>query len=93
MSEKMKDLKNFNPRALIDKYSVKKKSTDNGYSSFWMGDTLDSYSSIFDDEDLKPKVDLIALSSYSFSLHVINSGNPIAFSILAETLPAKDLPA
>jgi len=60
----MKDLKNFNPRALIDKYSVKKKSTDNGYSSFWMGDTLDSYSSIFDDEDLKPKVDLIALSSY-----------------------------
>ncbi|SVA84118.1 uncharacterized protein METZ01_LOCUS136972, partial [marine metagenome] len=64
MSEKMKDLKNFNPRALIEKYSVKKKSTDNGYSSFWMGDTLDSYSSIFDDEDLKPKVDLIALSSY-----------------------------
>ena len=60
----MKDLKNFNPRALIEKYSVKKKSTDNGYSSFWMGDTLDSYSSIFDDEDLKPKVDLIALSSY-----------------------------
>ncbi len=60
----MKDLKNFNPRALIDKYSVKKKSSDNGYSSFWMGDTLDSYSSIFDDEDLKPKVDLIALSSY-----------------------------
>ena len=64
MSEKMKDLKNFNPRALIDKYSVKKKSTDNGYSSFWMGDTLDSYSSIFDDVEIKPKVDLIALSSY-----------------------------
>ena len=64
MSEKMKDLKNFNPRALIEKYSVKKKSTDNGYSSFWMGDTLDSYSSIFDDVEIKPKVDLIALSSY-----------------------------
>ena len=64
MSEKMKDLKDFNPRALIDKYSIKKKSTDSGYSSFWMGDTLDSYSSIFDDEDIKPKVDLIALSSY-----------------------------
>jgi len=60
----MKDLKNFNPRALIEKYSVKKKSTDNGYSSFWMGDTLDSYSSIFDDVEIKPKVDLIALSSY-----------------------------
>ena len=60
----MKDLKDFNPRALIDKYSIKKKSTDSGYSSFWMGDTLDSYSSIFDDEDIKPKVDLIALSSY-----------------------------
>ena len=64
MSEKMKDLKDFNPRALIDKYSINKKSTDSGYSSFWMGDTLDSYSSIFDDEDIKPKVDLIALSSY-----------------------------
>ena len=64
MSEKMKDLKDFTPRALIDKYSIKKKSTDSGYSSFWMGDTLDSYSSIFDDEDIKPKVDLIALSSY-----------------------------
>ena len=60
----MKDLKDFNPRALIDKYSIKKKSTDSGYSSFWMGDTLDSYSSNFDDEDIKPKVDLIALSSY-----------------------------
>ena len=60
----MKDLKNFNPRALIEKYSVKKKSTDNGYSSFGMGDTLDSYSSIFDDVEIKPKVDLIALSSY-----------------------------
>ena len=64
MSEKMKDLKNFNPRALIEKYSINKKSIDNGYSSFWMGDTLDTYSSIFDDEDIKPKVDLIALSSY-----------------------------
>ena len=60
----MKDLKNFNPRALIEKYSINKKSIDNGYSSFWMGDTLDTYSSIFDDEDIKPKVDLIALSSY-----------------------------
>ena len=75
----MKDLKNFNPRALIDKYSVKKKSTDNGYSSFWMGDTLDSYSSIFDDEDLKPKVDLIALSSYRRAISnfvIILTGDP-----------------
>jgi len=65
----MKDLKHFNPRALIDKYSINSRKTSNGYSSFWMGDTLDSHTSIFDkwddDEvDVKPSVDLIALSSY-----------------------------
>jgi hypothetical protein len=68
MREKMKDLKNFNPRALIDKYSIDSRKSTNGYSSFWMGDTLDSHTSIFDnwdDEvDVKPSVDLIALSSY-----------------------------
>ena len=44
----MKDLKHFNPRALIDKYSINSRKTSNGYSSFWMGDTLDSHTSIFD---------------------------------------------
>ena len=64
----MKDLKNFNSRALIDKHSINSRKTSNGYSSFWMGDTLDSHTSIFDkwdDEvDVKPSVDLISLSSY-----------------------------
>jgi len=65
MSEKMKDLKNFNPRALIEKYSIKNRTKNtNNYSSFWMGDSMDSHYSIFDTEELKPSVDIIALSSY-----------------------------
>jgi len=65
MSEKKTELKNFNPRSLLEKYSIKHrtKPTTN-YSSFWMGDSMDSHISIFDDEDLKPSVDIIALSSY-----------------------------
>ena len=68
MSEKKIELKNFNPRSLIEKYSIKNRTKKtNNYSSFWMGDSMDSHSSIFDnweDEDVKPSVDLIALSSY-----------------------------
>ena len=61
----MKDLKNFNPRALIEKYSIKNRTKNtNNYSSFWMGDSMDSHYSIFDTEELKPSVDIIALSSY-----------------------------
>ncbi len=68
MSEKKTELKNFNPRSLIEKYSIKnRKKNTNNYSSFWMGDSLDNHSSIFDNwegEDVKPSVDIIALSSY-----------------------------
>ena len=60
----MKDLKHFNPFALREKYSAKSLNKTNNYSSFWMGDSMDSHYSIFDVEDVKPKVDLIALSSY-----------------------------
>ena len=68
MSEKTNTLKSFNPRSLIEKYSIKnRKKNTNNYSSFWMGDSLDNHSSIFDNwegEDVKPSVDIIALSSY-----------------------------
>jgi hypothetical protein len=64
MRDNMKDLKNFNPFALREKYSAKSLNKTNNYSSFWMGDTIDSHYSIFDDEEVKPKVDLIALASY-----------------------------
>jgi len=60
----MKDLKNFNPFSLREKYSAKSLNKTNNYSSFWMGDSMDSHYSIFDVEEVKPKVDLIALSSY-----------------------------
>jgi hypothetical protein len=62
--KKMTDLKNFNPFALREKYSAKSLNKVNNYSSFWMGDSMDSHYSIFDDEELRPSVDLIALSSY-----------------------------
>ena len=55
----MKNLKHFNTsRSLI--------SNSNNYSSFWMDNEFDfdRKTSIFDDEDVKPKTDLIALSSY-----------------------------
>ena len=64
MRDNMKDLKHFNPFALREKYSAKSLNKTNNYSSFWMGDSMDSHYSIFDVEDVKPKVDLIALSSY-----------------------------
>jgi hypothetical protein len=64
MRDNMKDLKNFNPLSLREKYSAKSLNKTNNYSSFWMGDSLDSHYSIFDVEEVKPKVDLIALSSY-----------------------------
>jgi hypothetical protein len=67
MRKKMRDLKtfsHFNPMKLRDKYSA--KNVSNNYSSFWMNDDWGTRNtSIFDDEDIeKPKVDLIALSSY-----------------------------
>ena len=55
----MKNLKHFNTsRSLI--------SNSNNYSSFWMDNEFDfdRKTSIFDEEDVKPKTDLIALSSY-----------------------------
>ena len=36
----------------------------NNYSSFWLDNGWDNNSSIFDQEDTKKKVDLIALASY-----------------------------
>ena len=54
----MKNLKHFNTsRSLY--------SSSNNYSSFWLDDQFDRHTSIFDDEEnVKPKTDLIALSSY-----------------------------
>ena len=63
--EKMNDLKklkNFNPMALREKYSV--SSLKNNYSSFWLDNGWDNNSSIFDDEEKKKGVDLVALASY-----------------------------
>ena len=61
----MKELKNFNPMALREKYSVKNLNKKNNYSSFWLDNGWDNNTSIFD-EDLPTKkgVDLVALSSY-----------------------------
>lgn len=53
----MKNLKHFNTSKSI--YSNTKN-----YSSFWMDNDFDRHTSIFDEEDVKPKTDLIALSSY-----------------------------
>ena len=54
----MKNLKHFNT-------SRSNYSSSNNYSSFWLDDQFDRHTSIFDDEeDVKPKTDLIALSSY-----------------------------
>ena len=54
----MKNLKHFNT-------SRSQYSSQNNYSSFWLDDEFDRHTSIFDDvEDVKPKTDLIALSSY-----------------------------
>ena len=54
----MKNLKHFNSSRSI--YSNTKN-----YSSFWLDNDFDRHTSIFDDEEVvKPKTDLIALSSY-----------------------------
>ena len=60
----MKDsntLKNFNPMALREKYSAENR-TDN-YSSFWLDNDV-RRTSIFDEEETKKGVDLVALASY-----------------------------
>jgi len=63
--EKMTKLKNFNPMALREKYSIGSLNKKNNYSSFWLDDGWDNNTSIFD-EDLPTKkgVDLVALASY-----------------------------
>ena len=53
----MKNLKNFTTTRST-------YNTSNNYSSFWLGDDWDNNGSVFDEEDTKPKTDLIALSSY-----------------------------
>jgi len=78
-------LNHFNPRALLDKYSIgglKKRNKPN-YSSFWMDNDWDARrTSIFDDIDedyVKPKVDHIALAGYrravSNFVHIV-TGDP-----------------
>ena len=62
--EKMEKLKNFNPMALREKYSVGSLKNKNNYSSFWLDNGWDNNSSIFDDEPVKKGVDLVALASY-----------------------------
>jgi len=60
----MKDsntLRNFNPMALREKYSAKNR-TEN-YSSFWLDNDV-RRTSIFDEEETKKGVDLVALASY-----------------------------
>ena len=58
MRGNMKQLKHFNTSRSL--YSGTKN-----YSSFWLDDEFDRNTSIFDDEEVvKPKTDLIALSSY-----------------------------
>ena len=62
--EKMEKLKNFNPMALREKYSVGSLKNKNNYSSFWLDNVWDNNYSIFDDEEEKKGVDLVALASY-----------------------------
>jgi len=65
--EKMNDskLKNFNPMALRDKYSVDNLNKKNNYSSFWLDNGWDNNTSIFDEDEPKRKgADLVALASY-----------------------------
>ena len=57
-------LKNFNPMALREKYSAKNLNTRNNYSSFWLDDGWDNNTSIFDQDEPKKGVDLVALASY-----------------------------
>jgi len=60
----LNETKKFNPMALREKYSVGSLNKTNNFSSFWLNDGWDNTGSVFDDEDVKPKTDLIALSSY-----------------------------
>tara|TARA_R100000951_G_scaffold95586_1_gene84669 strand:- start:48 stop:2129 length:2082 start_codon:yes stop_codon:yes gene_type:complete len=53
---------NFNPMALREKHSA--ESRTNSYSSFWLDNGWDNNTSIFDDEETKKGVDLVALASY-----------------------------
>ena len=53
---------NFNPMALRERHSA--SSRTNNYSSFWLDEGWDTTGSIFDDEEKKKGVDLIALASY-----------------------------
>ena len=64
--EKMNEtkLKNFNPMALREKYTAKALNTKNNYSSFWLDNGWDNNTSIFDDEEKRKGVDLVALASY-----------------------------
>ena len=85
MRENMKDLKHFNPMKLREKYSVKSLNKTNNYSSFWLGDNWERTTSFFDDEDEKPGVDLIALSSYRRAIanfvNIVTSKNiPVTFT-------------
>ena len=52
--------------ALREKYSLGSLNKQNNFSSFWLDNGWDNNSSIFDevDENVKPKTDLVALSSY-----------------------------
>ena len=62
--EKMTKLKNFNPMALREKYSIGSLNKKNNYSSFWLDKGWDNNSSIFDEDEPKKGVDLVALASY-----------------------------
>ena len=53
MRGNMKNLKHFNT-------SRSQYSSQNNYSSFWLDNEFDRHTSIFDEEDVKPKTDLIA---------------------------------
>ena len=53
---------NFNPMALRERHSA--SSRTNNYSSFWLDDGWDTTGSIFDNEEKKKGVDLVALASY-----------------------------
>ena len=62
----LNETKKFNPMALREKYSLGSLNKQNNFSSFWLDNGWDNNFSIFDevDENVKPKTDLVALSSY-----------------------------
>jgi len=62
----LNETKKFNPMALREKYSLGSLNKTNNFSSFWLDSGWDNTGSVFDDVDVdvKPKTDLIALSSY-----------------------------